>query len=118
MKFKSTRNSSIQCTFEEAICSGYAPDGGLFVPELLPTIDDTTLKRWSTLTFPSLALQIMRLFISKEEIPDIELEQICQKSFVEGFDDQVESTVPIKRIGSGFISELFHGVSGKSHCRI
>ena len=113
MKFKSTRDSFLRCTFEEAICSGYAPDGGLFVPEELPQIDKIMLKRWSTLTFPSLAMKIIRLFIDAEEIPDVELERICEDSFVKGFDGDIESTVPIRQLGSGFIAELFHGVRRK-----
>ena len=110
MKFKSTRNASIRCTFEEAICSGYAPDGGLFVPEELPHIDEVMLKSWGKLTFPSLAKQVIRLFVTAEEIPDLELETICKHSFVKGFDEELESTVPIRKVGSGFIAELFHGV--------
>jgi threonine synthase len=110
MKFKSTRDALIRCTFEEAICSGYAPDGGLFVPEELPQIDEVMLKSWGKLTFPSLAMRVIRLFIATEEIPDLELEKICENSFVKGFDES-ESTIPIRKFGSGFIAELFHGVS-------
>jgi len=112
MKYTSTRNRSISCTFEEAICSGYAPDGGLFVPEELPKITSQMLKSWSSLSYPDLVCEVIRKFISVEEISDIELKQICINSFVSGFLEQQESTsdtIPLKKIGSSYIVELFHG---------
>lgn len=116
MKYKSTRSSSISCSFEEAICSGYAPDGGLFVPSMLPKIDSQMLENWSSLTYPDLAWNVMRMFISSEEISDEELKQICHKSFVRGFgdddddnDDVTKDIIPVRKIGSSYLVELFHG---------
>ena len=34
--YKSTRNSDLKVTASEAILTGLAPDGGLFVPERIP----------------------------------------------------------------------------------
>lgn len=109
MRCTSTRDSSVSCSFEEALCSGYAPDGGLFVPTELPKIDPSTLNSWSSLTFPQLASEVIRMFISPDEISDAELQQICTDSFVKGFDESVGSTVPLRRVGSAFIVELFYG---------
>ena len=115
MKFTSTRNASIECSFEDAICSGYAPDGGLFVPSSLPEIKIETLKRWSSLSYPNLAYQVMRMFISTNEIPNESLEKICHDSFSKGFEDETSvcnettCTIPIKKIGSSYMVELFHG---------
>lgn len=112
MRYTSTRDESISCSFEDAVCSGYAPDGGLFVPERLPVIDTQMLREFSTLTFAQLAAKIMRLFISTEEIPDIEIQQICKKSFEDAFeskDSDHDSIIPIVKIGNSHIIELFHG---------
>lgn len=110
MRYISTRDASISCTFEEAICSGYAPDGGLFVPENLPVIDASQLKEFSSLSFPELATEIMRMFILQEEIPDECLKDICKKSFVDAFDLQKgESIIPIVKVGNAHMVELFHG---------
>lgn len=109
MFYKSTRDSSIQYTFEEAICSGYAPDGGLFVPSKLPKVNDSTLRRWMTLTFPQLAFEILRKFISVEEITDEEMSKILDKSFVTGFDITDKTQVPVIKLGSAYVAELFHG---------
>ena len=59
MKYKSTRDGSQEYTFEQAICSGYAPDGGLFVPSSLPSITADKLKHWATLKFPELACDVL-----------------------------------------------------------
>lgn len=116
MKYTSTRNSSIVCAFEDAICSGYAPDGGLFVPCSIPKIDAQHLNSWSSLSYPDLAYQVMRMYISVEEIPDDDLKKICLDSFVKGFgedhddDDEGENdTIALKKIGSSYMVELFHG---------
>ncbi len=106
------------CSFEEAICSGYAPDGGLFVPSTLPKIDSAMLENWSSLSYPDLAWNVMRMFISQEEISDEELKKICHDSFVKGFGDDdgssdnqdaTKETIPVRKIGSSYLVELFHG---------
>lgn len=107
MKYTSTRDSTIQCSFEEAICTGYAPDGGLFVPESIPKITLEILEQWSTLTYPELSFAVLRLFIASDEILDEDLRSVCKSAF-EGFVDP-DQAVPIVRVGSLHISELFHG---------
>ena len=48
------------------------------------------------------------MFISPTEVSDIHLKDICNKSFQsDQFDD--ESYIPVKKLGSAFIAELFHG---------
>ena len=48
------------------------------------------------------------MFISSDEINNGDLEEICNKSYdADKFDD--DSFVPVKKLGSAFIAELFHG---------
>ena len=114
MKYKSTRDASLEVSFEEALCAGYAPDGGLFVPAELPHISPFVLQQWSKLDFPHLALSVLRLFISKDEIPDDDLARICQNSF-EGFENKKQAVqlVPIggpsPKVPCIHLAELFHG---------
>jgi threonine synthase len=113
----STRDPSLSFSFEEALCGGYAPDGGLFVPARLPKVDASMLNTWSRASYPELAAKILRLFISPDEISDEDLFQICQNSLSFGFEKEEENSskgrdleiVPIKRIGSSYMVELFHG---------
>lgn len=107
MKYTSTRNGSIVTSFEDAICSGYAPDGGLFVPECLPPITTTHLQNWSALTYPELSQTILRLFIAPDEVPEHALQNICTSAF-EGFENPAHA-VPVIQVGSIFVAELFHG---------
>lgn len=107
MKYSSTRNRSISCTFEEAICAGYAPDGGLFVPQELPAVSVDTFKEWATLNYPALAERVLRLFVSESEVSRAELNSICTSAFV-GFENPAHA-VPIVRVGSLYVAELFHG---------
>ena len=133
MKYISTRgDKSTKFTFEKAITSGYAPDGGLFVPsELPPKVSSDQLTTWSQLGYPALAAECLRLFISDEEIPFEDLKEICRISFEKdnGTDDtggfiDPENAVIVRSLPQGmkkgdcddplktkpvFISELFHG---------
>ena len=60
MKYKSTRDSSSkEYTFEQALFSGYAPDGGLFVPSSLPSVTADDLVKWSTLSYPELVYVVL-----------------------------------------------------------
>lgn len=48
------------------------------------------------------------MFISPKEVDDECLKDICNKSYAaDDFDD--ESIVPLKKLGSAYIAELFHG---------
>jgi len=109
MKYVSTRNKSIRRSFEEALFSGYSPDGGLFVPENLPKISSPELQSYASLSFPSLAYEVVRAFISPEEVSDDDLRIICEKSFHDGFDAPDDGVVPVVPVGSVYVAELFHG---------
>jgi threonine synthase len=117
MLYKSTRSSSIAVSFEEAICSGYAADGGLLVPATLPRIiSATNLLAWKTLSYPLLTATILRYFICQEEISDTDLHDICSKSF-QTFSN-ASNAVPVVPVvvdsnnvsnKNVFVAELFHG---------
>lgn len=107
MKYISTRSRFISCTFEEAICAGYASDGGLFVPENLPSVSVDTMKEWANLDYPELAQRVLRLFVSESEVTKDELVDICVSAY-EGFENPAHA-VPIIRVGSLYVAELFHG---------
>lgn len=133
---KSTATGSNGVSFEEALTSGYANDGGLFVPEQLPSIEPETLREWiygSTgkgdvttgriESYAQLMYTILRMFIDTTEVSNDELQQICQKS-VMGFDDP-KNCIPVipffdtndkqpnhtnpRRRPSFYVAELFHG---------
>ena len=105
MKYKSTRGGCPSVGFEAAICSGYAPDGGLYVPEQIPTVSAAMLQKWSTLPFAELAVQVLALFVG-DEIPAAYMRAICAASFSQFTDPGV---VPVVKVGALHVAELFHG---------
>lgn len=105
MKFCSTRGGARGTSFEGAIGQGYAPDGGLYVPETMPHIHAAEMERWRALSFPQLAAAIWRLFI-ESELDGVDLEEFAQSCY-RGF--SCEEVVPLQRLGGFFVAELFHG---------
>ena len=73
VKYRSTRGGVSGFSFQEAILSGFAPDGGLFVPDSLPRFSLEDLRSWANLTYPQLIEKFTRLFISQDEIADQEI---------------------------------------------
>ena len=77
MKYNSTRGQVTDQSFEQALFSGYAGDGGILLPEVIPKIDRKTLQKWSELDFTGLAKEILALYIPDTEIPRCELSGTC-----------------------------------------
>lgn len=57
MKFISTRLSAPSLNFEEVIFQGLASDGGLYIPEFLPILDDKKLHELKNYSYPDLFLK-------------------------------------------------------------
>ena len=68
MKYRSTRGKVEATSFEDVLFSGYAGDGGLFMPESIPVVDRATLEKWRGLSYLELTKEVMSLFIPPEEI--------------------------------------------------
>jgi len=73
MRYCSTRGGVRDASFEEAVFTGYAADGGILLPQEVPTVSAKALQAWSKLSFVELALEIVPLFISEDEIPKAHL---------------------------------------------
>jgi threonine synthase len=69
MKYKSTRGGVHGLSFEDALYTGYASDGGILIPESIPVISKETLKSWVPLSYKELAKKIVPLFVTEDEIP-------------------------------------------------
>lgn len=105
MRYTSTRTPSAYFTFEEAVLGGYAPDGGLFVPESMPQINTDVLREWVELSYVDLSTAVLSLLVT--EITREEIFEICQTSYA-GFEEPIVPVVAVKP-GSVFVAELFHG---------
>lgn len=109
MKYVSTRDASSvksKVSASEAVCRGLAPDGGLYVPESLPSITDGDIRHIASLPYAKRAAHILSLFF--EEFTDAELTEMCKTAYSsESFPD---GAAPIAHV-SGKVSalELWHG---------
>jgi threonine synthase len=99
MKFLSTRGTN-ECSFEQALFQGLAPDGGLYIPAQIPSY------KGQNQSFNDHALDILSLYIAEDEIPTQELKLIIQKSFATFTHPLVTPIVPV---GDNLVLELFHG---------
>lgn len=76
MQYFSTRDSSrTPVSFCDILLGGLAPDGGLYLPEEYPQLDDATLTRWRGVLqeegYHALAAEVLQLFIDDIPVEDI-----------------------------------------------
>ena len=64
MNYKSTRNNQVIFTSEQVLNYGLAPDGGLFVPELLPSFSQDQIKSLNGSSYYDIAKFIMQPFLT------------------------------------------------------
>ena len=57
MRYISTRGATPPLSFQDAVLTGLAPDGGLLLPETLPSLADR-LRDWRGLPFTDLASEV------------------------------------------------------------
>ncbi len=106
MKYISTRGTAPVLNFEDAILTGLATDGGLYVPESLPTFSSEQIAGWAGLDYPDLAFEIMYPFLG-ETISEGEFRQLLQETYAEFRHQAIAPLVQMDR--NLWILELFHG---------
>ncbi|AVT08854.1 threonine synthase [Paracidovorax avenae] len=83
MRYLSTRGHADRKSFCEILLEGLAPDGGLYLPEHYPQIDDAALTRlraaYHEQGYAELAFQILSLYI--DDIPAADLKRLCEKTY-------------------------------------
>lgn len=110
MKFHSTNNPPSHKTaegkkirpagFKDALMSGLAPDGGLFMPESFPGLSKSFLNDLSEKSFNEIALAVSKKYIN--DIPEKDLKMIIRESF--------NFEIPLREISEKlYVLELFHG---------
>ena len=60
MRYKSTRSSREAISASQAILEGLAPDGGLFVPEEIPSLP-CSLEQLAAMNYREIAFEIRKL---------------------------------------------------------
>ena len=106
MKYISTRGQAPTLSFEEAMLTGLARDGGLYLPDTIPQMSAADIAALDGLSYEEVAFRVMRPFIG-DAFTDDEFHEIIAKAYA-GFGH--DARAPLKQLDSGhFLLELFHG---------
>jgi threonine synthase len=106
MKYISTRGGVEPQSFEDVVLTGLAPDGGLFVPQNVPTFSQQEIASWAGLHYNELAFKVMAPFVAGA-IPDEELKRIIDASYSTF---RHRAIAPLVQTGhNDWVLELFHG---------
>ena len=102
--YKSTRGTGDKITASQAILKGLSDDGGLFVPDSIPTLD-VDLETLSKMNYQEIAYEVMSRFLT--DFTEEELKSCIEKAYDSKFD--TKEIVPLVKKGNAYIMELFHG---------
>ena len=106
MKYISTRGAAPILTFDEAMLTGLARDGGLYVPETIPQMTADDIAALAGLSYEEVAFRVMRPFVG-DTFSDAEFGDIITRAYA-GFGHSARA--PLVELSSNhFLLELFHG---------
>lgn len=106
MKYISTRGQAPALNFEDAMLTGLAADGGLYVPETIPALSKDEIAALAGQPYEAAAFTIMKPFIG-DTFTDAEFKEIIAKAYA-GFGH--DARAPMVQLGENhFLLELFHG---------
>ncbi|MCL4105171.1 UNVERIFIED_CONTAM: hypothetical protein GTU68_018878 [Idotea baltica] len=86
--------------------TGLARDGGLYLPETVPTLNHAEIKAMAGLPYEEVAFRVMRPFVGDTFSDDV-FQEIIAKAYANFGHD---ARAPLVQLGSNhFLLELFHG---------
>ena len=104
--YTSTRNNKEKVTASQAILKGLAEDGGLFVPEHIPTLF-MPLEELVGKSYQETAYEVMRLFLA--DFTEEELRHCIDSAYDSKFD--TVQIAPLVKANDTYYLELFHGAT-------
>jgi threonine synthase len=78
--YSSTRGGQKNVDFRTVVMQGLARDKGLFVPDEFPAVSAQELQNWRNLSYPDLAVQVIRKFVGEDQVPFEALNDIVHRS--------------------------------------
>ena len=112
MIYHSLKDASQKASFSTALLSSLAPDGGLYMPDLIPKFGDEELARLGALPFHECAARLAHFFVD-DKFSSADLGALCA--------DAYDFPLPLTTLSGGlldaatpepadeYILELFHG---------
>ncbi len=104
LMYSSTRNKNEKATASQAILKGLATDGGLFVPDSIPTLD-VSIDELAQMSYQETAYAVMKQFLT--DFTEEELKSCIAKAYDSKFDTEV--IAPLVEANGAYYLELFHG---------
>ena len=106
MRYVSTRGRAPVLPFEEAMLTGLARDGGLYLPEAVPRMTADEITALAGLSYEEAAFRVMRPFVG-DSFGDDDFRAIISRAYA-GF--RHAARAPLVQLGPNhFLLELFHG---------
>jgi threonine synthase len=106
MNYVSTRGQAPTVSFLDAVLTGLAPDGGLYVPESWPQLTKSEIAAFAGRPYAEVAAKILRLFAGPS-VDEAALFDMCADAYASFSHTAV---APLKQLSpGGFLLELFHG---------
>jgi threonine synthase len=106
MQYVSTRGTAPTLSFAEAMMTGLARDGGLYVPAEVPQVAPADIAAMAGQSYEDVAFRVIRPFLGGA-FADAELRRLISGAYA-GFSHPARA--PLKQLGPNhFLCELFHG---------
>ncbi len=106
MFYISTRGTAPTLRFDEAMMTGLARDGGLYVPETIPTLSRDEIAALAGLRYEEIAFRVMRPYIGGT-FTDAEFMGLIEAAYA-GFGHTARAPL-VQLAPNHFLLELFHG---------
>ena len=116
MRYLSTNQKAPPVSLRDAVLAGLAPDGGLYVPERIPVLDQEFFARLPSLTFPEIAAAVLTPFL---DLPAEKVLSLAEDAFdfpgpLVSLSDRINAlelyhgpTLAFKDFGARFMARLF-----------
>jgi threonine synthase len=102
MNYHSIANHANKVSFQQAVINGLAPDGSLYVPEIIPQLPESFIRELPNLPLNEVAYRVARKFVDASVIKDDSLFNIVSETLNFPF--------PLVTLNANtHILELFHG---------
>ena len=106
MRYVSTRGEAPVLSFGEAMLTGLARDGGLYVPETIPTLSADEIASLGGVSYEEAAFRVMRPFVG-DTFTDAEFRKAIDAAY-KGFGHTARAPL-VQLAPNHFLLELFHG---------
>ncbi len=106
MRYISTRGAGAPLDFVEAMLSGLARDGGLYVPTEWPRLSPKTIASFAGRPYAEVAVEVIKPFVG-DAIAEADLSRIAHEAYGTF---RHPAVAPLVQLGDNlFVLELFHG---------